>query len=126
MKGDEKGKGIKAIINYFQESYQELKKVTWPTRNQAIRLSFLVLGFCLVTALIVGAVDFGLSYGHQFMIDYGAQNPLIISGDTANVNESLPADVGQEIPVTGTQVVTKEAAPVTVNTGNVTVGGTQQ
>ena len=31
------------LLNYFQESYEELKKVTWPTRNKAIRLTGIVL-----------------------------------------------------------------------------------
>jgi len=47
---------------YFKSSFQELTKVTWPTQNQAIKLTMIVLGFCVVIAVVLGGVDFLLGY----------------------------------------------------------------
>lgn len=45
------------LINYFSLSYAELRKVTWPTRRQALQLTVLVIMFSLVLAVIVGGFD---------------------------------------------------------------------
>jgi len=52
-----------AVKKYLRSSFEELSKVTWPTKNQAVRLTMIVLGFCLVIAIVLGAVDFGLNEG---------------------------------------------------------------
>lgn len=52
---------MNAIIRYINESIAELHQVRWPTRNQAIRLSAIVIGFCAVAALFFGVVDAALS-----------------------------------------------------------------
>ncbi len=58
------------VFGYFQDSYEELKKVTWPTRNQAVRLTFIVIGFCIVLALIVGVLDFAFNTGYRSLVDF--------------------------------------------------------
>lgn len=59
----------KALFGYFIDSWQELKKVTWPTKNQAIKLTGIVLGFCLVAALLLGIIDFGFSTGYKYLLN---------------------------------------------------------
>lgn len=49
------------IVTYFRESLEELHKVRWPTRAQAVRLSAIVIGFCAVSAAFFGLMDFILS-----------------------------------------------------------------
>jgi len=46
----------------------ELAKVAWPTRRQTIRLSFVVIIFSLVVAIIIGALDYLFSLGLQKLI----------------------------------------------------------
>ncbi len=36
----------------------EIKKVNWPTRQQAIRYTLIVLGISLGVALLLGGLDF--------------------------------------------------------------------
>jgi len=48
---------------------QELTKVTWPTKNQAIRLTVIVLGFCLVFAVFLTGVDFFANEGYTKVLD---------------------------------------------------------
>ncbi|MBU1151977.1 preprotein translocase subunit SecE [Patescibacteria group bacterium] len=56
------------IVNYFREAYQELHKVTWPTKNQAVRLTGLVIVFCVIVALLLGALDFGLNEAYTYLL----------------------------------------------------------
>ena len=87
------------IVGYVQESYDELKKVTWPTRNQAIRLTFIVIGFCIVLSAIVGVLDFGFNTGYRSLVIYSEK-----------VVPPLPTAPVQATPVT-TTTLTAEAAP---------------
>ncbi|MBU1992255.1 MAG: preprotein translocase subunit SecE [Patescibacteria group bacterium] len=56
-------------IRYLRESWYELSKVTWPTKNQAIKITAIVLGFTLVFAAFLGLVDFLFGTGYQFLIN---------------------------------------------------------
>ncbi len=46
---------------FFSDTVAELKKVTWLSWNEAIRLTALVLGISIVVGLILGGLDFGFS-----------------------------------------------------------------
>jgi preprotein translocase SecE subunit len=59
---------MKKISVYIHEAVEELHHVRWPTRHQAIRLSIIVLGFVLVTAVLFGAVDFLLAELVKFLL----------------------------------------------------------
>jgi len=47
------------IINFFREVGMEIKKITWPTRKEAIKYTFTVIVFTLIVALFLGLFDFG-------------------------------------------------------------------
>jgi preprotein translocase subunit SecE len=49
---------MKKIILFFQESFAELKKVTWPNREEVIASTKVVLLSTLLIALLLGLVDF--------------------------------------------------------------------
>ncbi len=57
-----------SLIRYFTGSFSELRKVTWPTKNQAIRLTAIVLGFCLFMALVIGVVDGVFNAGYKYIL----------------------------------------------------------
>ncbi len=42
---------------YLKESVVELKKVIWPTKNQVIKMTGVVIGVSLVTGLLIGGLD---------------------------------------------------------------------
>ena len=46
------------VVRYFKETRAELRKVTWPTRQQATNLTLIVLAVTVVMAAFLGAVDF--------------------------------------------------------------------
>lgn len=56
------------VTNYVKSSFQELSKVTWPTKNQAVKLTIIVLVFCLISAFVFGAIDFLFTKGFQYLI----------------------------------------------------------
>ena len=49
-------------FRFVGELVAELKKVTWPTRQETIRLTIIVLLICAAIALILGAVDYGFTH----------------------------------------------------------------
>jgi len=46
-----------AVARFYRETVGELRKVSWPTRDDAIRLTGIVLIVLVVMAIILGAVD---------------------------------------------------------------------
>ena len=46
------------IKHFFAESRQELRHVNWPTRNEAIRLTAIVIGISLGLAVFLGLADY--------------------------------------------------------------------
>jgi preprotein translocase subunit SecE len=66
-------RGIRAIVDYFMSTRAELQKVSWPTRQESLRLSGIVIAVTIVSSLALGAVD--LLYGELFRI--GLSSPVI-------------------------------------------------
>lgn len=47
-----------SIIRYLKETRAELRKVTWPSREEAIRLTLVVITTILVMAIVLGLLDY--------------------------------------------------------------------
>jgi preprotein translocase subunit SecE len=47
----------KSRLSFFSEVIAELRKAHWPTRQEALRLSLMVLVVCLVVGGILGGLD---------------------------------------------------------------------
>lgn len=45
------------LATYLKESMAELKKVTWPTKQQTQNYTLLVLGVTIVMAIFLGLLD---------------------------------------------------------------------
>ncbi len=52
---------MKPLLEYFAAARAELAKVTWPSRRQTIRLTFVVIVFSLLMAGLLGLLDLGFS-----------------------------------------------------------------
>ena len=52
---------IKELIQFFEESKVEIKKVVWPTRKETVQTCVAVLAVSLVIALYLGLVDLAFS-----------------------------------------------------------------
>lgn len=62
-------KGISSRFQFIGNIIAELKKVTWPTRQETIRLTIMVLIVCIIAGIFLGLADFGFSnlVKHVFM-----------------------------------------------------------
>jgi preprotein translocase subunit SecE len=57
-----------ALLRYVRETRGELRKVTWPTREESQRLTAIVLGVTAVMALFLGLLDLIFSNGIQELV----------------------------------------------------------
>jgi preprotein translocase subunit SecE len=59
-----------AIFRFYRETVGELRKVSWPTREEAINLTFIVVLVLVAMAILLGGIDeigfalVGLALGH--------------------------------------------------------------
>lgn len=67
---------FRGIADYFSSTNAELRKVTWPSRQDALRLSGIVLAVTVVFSIALGLLDF--FYGELFRL--GISTPLIFVG----------------------------------------------
>jgi preprotein translocase subunit SecE len=57
------------IGTFLKEVRQELKKVTWPTRQETVKYTIIVVAVSLAVAAFLGSVDFGLTWAiNKFII----------------------------------------------------------
>ena len=60
-------------LRFFIEVWGELRKAEWPPRNEAIRLTGMVIAVAAVVALILGVIDVGFnSLGGAFLGNSGS------------------------------------------------------
>ena len=50
-----------AIVRYFRETWFELKKVSWPTRQEALNLTFVVVVVAAFMAMVLSIMDWAFS-----------------------------------------------------------------
>lgn len=50
---------VRKRFKFLEDILSELKKVMWPSRQELVRLTLMVLAVCVATAIILGLVDFG-------------------------------------------------------------------
>lgn len=62
---------IQKIKNFFTGSYEEFKKVVWPSRKEVISHTVIVIVSIAVSMLIVMAIDLGLFKLVQILIENG-------------------------------------------------------
>jgi preprotein translocase subunit SecE len=48
-------------VTFFKETYDELKKVVWPTRDEVIRLTAVVIFISVAIGLYIGGLDYLLA-----------------------------------------------------------------
>ena len=58
---------MKKLIQFFRESFQELKKVTWPGRDEVVSSTKVVLISVVLIAAALGLVDYVLFKGVELI-----------------------------------------------------------
>ena len=49
---------MEKVLGYFSEVRAELSKVTWPKRQQVVRLTLVVFAISVIVAFYVGGLDY--------------------------------------------------------------------
>jgi preprotein translocase subunit SecE len=55
---EKKGGESNFLVRYLRQTRGELRKVTWPTREESMRLTAIVLGVTAVMSIFLGVLDF--------------------------------------------------------------------
>jgi preprotein translocase subunit SecE len=58
---------MKRIIQFFKDSYAELKRVVWPSRENVAASTKVVIVSTLIFAVVLGFVDFLLLKGMDIL-----------------------------------------------------------
>ncbi len=56
------------VTIYVRESVGELKKVTWPKKDEVINSTIIVIIVIIVISLILGIFDFGVKEAAKFLL----------------------------------------------------------
>jgi preprotein translocase subunit SecE len=48
---------MKRIVQFFKDSYAELRKVVWPSREDIVASTKVVIASTIVMALVLGLID---------------------------------------------------------------------
>jgi preprotein translocase subunit SecE len=64
----ERVKKQNAIQRYFGETAGELRKVSWPTRQEAVQLTIIVLAVMVVMGIFLGLMDLAANHLLNFAL----------------------------------------------------------
>ena len=59
---------FKIIANFFKEVWSEMKKVSWPSRDQVVNHTAIVIISSVIAMLIISAIDLGLTKSLEYFI----------------------------------------------------------
>ena len=60
--------GVRHLIEFIQEAWQELKKVYWPSRKETYAATGVVIIVVILISIYLAAVDFVLTKAIQAML----------------------------------------------------------
>lgn len=115
--------------NFFKETWSELKKVHWPTKQTVVKYTLVVLVFVLIMGVLVWCVDKVFDFGVSSLIDreVAAQEETVDStatDDAASSTDAGTTDTGTDDANAGTSETdggsTGDAAETTADTQETT------
>ena len=56
------------LTRYFKETWYELKKVSWPTRREALNLTLMVIAVTSFLAIVLGLMDWVFKSGRALLV----------------------------------------------------------
>ena len=59
---------LERIKNYFKEVKVEMGKINWPTKNQTVNYTLVVIGVSAIVAVFLGALDYIFGLGINFFL----------------------------------------------------------
>jgi len=61
--------GVRRATEFFEESWQELKKVHWPSRKETYAATLVVIVVVVLISIYLAIVDLGLTKAIQAIVD---------------------------------------------------------
>ena len=61
------GERREAIVRGLRDTRSELRKVTWPTRQETTNLTLVVIALSIVLGVVLGGVDLAVSEAFRWM-----------------------------------------------------------
>jgi len=59
---------MNSIAKYLQDARLELRKVSWPSKQETTNSTMLVIGVSVAVAAFLGAIDYGLNKLLEFLL----------------------------------------------------------
>ena len=85
------GTGRVGLAGYLRGVWEELKKVVWPTRDELLRMTGIVIATVVIFAALVGGADYLLSLGvKQAVTSQAALATAAASPTAAPVSTAAP------------------------------------
>ncbi|MBP9762712.1 preprotein translocase subunit SecE [Patescibacteria group bacterium] len=107
---------IDRVRTYFRSSKDELMSVSWPTREDIIRYTGLVVVTCIVFGAFFSALDLGLTKGVQAIIAKRNANST-----TQQAAPTQPVTPSVEVNPIDVQATTPDGAPTDIKVEQVPV-----
>ena len=60
---------VRHLTEFFEEAWQELKKVHWPSRKETYAATLVVVVLVILISIYLAIVDYGLTKAIQAIID---------------------------------------------------------
>jgi preprotein translocase subunit SecE len=60
---------VRHLVDFFEEAWQELKKVHWPSRKETYAATLVVIVLVVLLSIYLAVVDLGLTKAIQAIID---------------------------------------------------------
>ncbi|MBQ7574852.1 MAG: preprotein translocase subunit SecE [Clostridia bacterium] len=54
-----KQSGLQRLTKFFKETKAELRKVTWPSKDQLVHNTSIIIAFIIIFTVILSVLDFG-------------------------------------------------------------------
>ena len=64
----DKDKGKNPISSCFKDIFSEFRKVTWPSRQEVIKSTGVVIVTCAIFGVIISVFDFALAWLYQSFV----------------------------------------------------------
>ena len=93
---------IDSLKDYLRSAKTELEKISWPSREQTVRYSAIVLG----VSVVIGVFFAGLDYGLNSLVD------AALTRQAATVNQEAQPSTNVTSPEQPSVTVTSGTAPL--------------
>lgn len=102
---------LKTLRDYFISSKEELEKVSWPTQQDTVRYSAVVISVSIIVAAFFALLDTGLNKGVQGLIE---------------IRQSIPTQTPTKTPdiVPDIEAVTASGTPAQINARTLPINAT--